>query len=326
MTSVVNVAVHSSQFPENIRRDLLASLRSHRLNHKFLYDSRQQVQKWLALHENHSPARRDMDCLRTYTRAFCKTATLVPTTGIHLLGLGCGGGQKEASLLKLLQAKSRRISFTATDVSVPMVLEACAAARRILPSGKINAAVFDLATAKDLAAWLLSHHNPQTPRIITFFGLIPNFEPQHVLPRLASLVRRRDWLLFSANLAPGGDYFTGMKRVLPQYDNPLTHDWLLSFLDELGVPRNAGRLKFTIETGGLGLKRFVARFHFARACRIETNGKRIEFRRGDSLRLFFSYRYSEARVIATLARYGLHVNEAWVSKSGEEGVFLCHRG
>lgn len=325
MPSAVNVAIHPSQFPENVRRDLLCSLCARRLNHKFLYDSRRQVQKWLALHEAHSPARRDDDCLKTYSRAFNEAAALIPAAGMHVLGLGCGGGQKETSLLKLLKAKRRKLLFTATDVSVPMVLVACAAARRILPPEKINAAVFDLATAKDLSAWLAPVLNPRMPRVFTFFGMIPNFEPQHILPRLASLVRPRDWLLFSANLAPGDIYAAGMKTVLPQYDNPLTRDWLLSCLKELGISRSDGVLRFSIEAGGLGLKRFVARFQFVRFCRIEVEGKSCDFRPDDSLRLFFSYRYTRARVTTALARYGVLVKQAWVTGSGEEGVFLCRR-
>ena len=30
--------------------------------------------------------------------------------------------------------------------------------------------------------------------------MIPNFEPEQILPKLASLVRPKDFLLFSANL------------------------------------------------------------------------------------------------------------------------------
>ncbi|MBW8865463.1 MAG: hypothetical protein JF609_11205 [Verrucomicrobia bacterium] len=39
MKSAVAVRIHASQFPENVRRDLLVSLRTRRVNHKFHYDS-----------------------------------------------------------------------------------------------------------------------------------------------------------------------------------------------------------------------------------------------------------------------------------------------
>ena len=66
--ALANVTIHSSQFPENVRRDLLRSLRARRINHKFHYDSYKQAQKWLALHEACSPSRTDPGCRRSTTR------------------------------------------------------------------------------------------------------------------------------------------------------------------------------------------------------------------------------------------------------------------
>jgi hypothetical protein len=42
-----------------------------------------------------------------------------------------------------------------------------------------------------------------------------------------------------------------MKKILPQYDNPPTRDWLMTFLLDLGVEKNDGKLKFAIESGAL---------------------------------------------------------------------------
>ena len=93
--------------------------------------------------------------------------------------------------------------------------------------------------------------------------MIPNFEPQQILPKLTELLRPKDYLLFGANLAPGKNYAAGMKKILPQYDNPLTRDWLTAFLFDLGVEPRDGRLFFSIETGGLGLRRVVAKYSFS---------------------------------------------------------------
>src|SRR5713226_4199793 len=107
MSSLVNVAFHSSQFPENVRRDLLESLRARQVNHKFHYDSVKQTQKWLALHQAFSPSRTDADCARTYDRSFAAAARRIKARRLHLVGLGCGGGQKDTRLLKLLRAPGR---------------------------------------------------------------------------------------------------------------------------------------------------------------------------------------------------------------------------
>ena len=109
MSSVANVAVHATQFPENIRRDLLESLRTRRVNHKFHYDSVRQTQQWLALHQTYSPSRNDADCAATYDRALSGAAKKIPGRRVHLIGLGCGGGQKDTRLLASLKARSKEI-------------------------------------------------------------------------------------------------------------------------------------------------------------------------------------------------------------------------
>lgn len=324
MSSLVNVAIHSSQFPGKVRQDLLDSLRARAVNHKFHYDSVKQTQKWLALHQVHSPSRNDADCAATYDRAFEAAAARIDAKEVHLIGLGCGGGQKDTRLLGLLKTRSK-IFYTPCDVSTAMVLTARETALSVLPAENGFPLVCDLAGADDLSAAFATRNTPHATRLITFFGMIPNFEPELILPRLASLVGKSDWLLFSANLAPGRDYQAGVAKILPQYDNPLTRDWLLAFLFDLGIEAGDGELRFIIEDVH-ALKRIVAHFYFQRSQTIAVDGERFEFRAGESIRLFFSYRYTPELIRAHLQRHGLRVLDQWVTQSEEEGVFLCRRG
>jgi uncharacterized SAM-dependent methyltransferase len=303
----------------------LDSLRTRHVNHKFLYDSPRQTRKWLALHQAHSPSRNDPDCVAAYDRSFEAAAARIRATRVHLIGLGCGGGQKDTRLLELCRQLGKEVSYSPCDVSAAMVLIARQTALAVVWEQDCFPVVCDLATADDVPALFASHGSPEAVRLVTFFGMIPNFEPQTILPKLESLVRPGDFLLFSANLAPGGDYVEGLRRVLPQYDNALTRDWLMSFLLDLGLEAGDGEMRFTIEDGpaGGGLKKIVARFHFAGSRRVEVEGEAIEFRAGDDLQLFFSYRYTPAQVRAVLSAGGCEVLEQWITKSEEEGVFLC---
>lgn len=317
-----SVRIHPSQFPDSVRRDLLASLHTRRVNHKFHYDSLKQTQKWLALHEAHSPARYDADCLATYERAFAAAVARNAEASVHVIGLGCGGGQKDGQLLKLLAAAGKQVSYTPCDVSVAMVLVARAAALAWVPPENCFPFVCDLATADDLRESLATRH----PALITFFGMIPNFEPQRILPKLAALLRPEDRLLFSANLAPGPDYLAGMKKILPQYDDLQTQEWLLTFLLDLGVERTDGELRFQIEADAANdLQRVVADFHFTRPRHLEIGTEPFDFAGGEVIRLFYSYRYTPDRVRAQLAQHGVAVETQWLAGSEEEGVFLCHR-
>ena len=324
MSSLVNVAIHSSQFPEKVRRDLLDSLRARAVNHKFHYDSVKQTQKWLALHQVHSPSRNDADCAATYDRAFEAAAARIDLKEVHLIGLGCGGGQKDTRLLRLLKARDKQVFYTPCDVSTAMVLTAREAARSVLPAEQCFPLVCDLPGVDDLPTTFATRNTQHATRLTSFFGMIPNFEPNEILPKLASLVGPSDWLLFSANLATGKDYDAGVEKILPQYDNPLTRDWLSAFLFDLGVEPSDGELRFTVENVN-ALKRIEARFHFQHARAVSVDNERFQFGVGDSIRLFFSYRYTPDLVKSHLERHGLHVLHQWITKSEEEDVFLCRR-
>lgn len=324
MSALANVAVHSSQFPENVRRDLLNSLRARKIAHKFHYDSVKQTQKWLALHQQYSPSRNDDDCRAIYEQSFKAAKLQIKSRQVHLIGLGCGGGQKDTRLLKLLKAAGRQIFYTPSDVAVAMVLTARRTALAVCPDKNCFPLVCDLETPSDLPVVFATPAARRASRIITFFGMIPNFEPSLILPKLASLVRPKDILLFSANLAPGDDYAAGVNKILPQYDNAPTRDWLLTVLLDLGIEKNDGELRFGIENKN-GLKRIVASFHFKRPRHVEIENDVFAFKRGEAIRLFFSYRYTPERVRKALSAHKLEVCEQWIAASDEEGVFLCRK-
>jgi uncharacterized SAM-dependent methyltransferase len=334
MSSPASVDIHPSQFPERVRAELLECLRSRRVNHKFHYDSVKQTMQWLALHVAYSPARTDADCAAVYHRSFTDVIARIPQTAVHLVGLGCGGGQKDVRLIKNLRDKDREVFYTPIDVSTAMVLVARSAALEIIPPSGCFPFVCDLAITEDLPNQLerrfaKSSGRPgarrHIARLFTFFGMIPNFEPQVILPKLADLIGAQDYLLMSANLAPGQDYAAGVQRILPLYDNALTRDWLMTFLLDLGAEKDDGNIRFVIEDEG-GLKRIAAYFHFNRPREIQVDAEGFVFAAGDSIRLFFSYRHTPALVRSLLEKHGLHVLDQWLAQSGEEGVFLVKRG
>ncbi len=202
MSALAHVAVHSSQFPENVQRDLLQSLRARRIDPKFHYASYKQSQKWLALHEAWSPSRIDADCAALYDRSFSAAAGALASSRVRLIGLGCGGGQKDARLLGSLTGQGREISYTPCDISLALVLTSSRAAQSAVPGIRCHPLVCDLASADDLPQIFRHEEDPPAVHVITFFGMIPNFEPEVIMPRLAALLRPGDLLLFSANLAP----------------------------------------------------------------------------------------------------------------------------
>ena len=324
MSPLAVVRVHPSQFPERVRDDLLVSLRTRQIQHKFHYDSVKQAQKWLRLHEAYSPARRDADARALYEQAATAVATRLQGQLVQVVGLGCGGGQKDMALMDALLRAGCNVHYVPLDVSLALTLVARTAALHLMPPERCQPFVCDLGVADDLPQHLESLKPAGATRCFTFFGMMPNFEPAAILPKLQALLKAGECLLVSTNLAPGPDYAAGVAAVLPQYDNPLTHDWLMTLLHDLGVENADGRMGFAIELDltAAPLRRITAQFVLERDREISLDDERIVWRAGETIRLFFSYRHTPELVTSWLGRHRISVEAQWVGDSGEEGMFL----
>lgn len=301
--------------------DLQTSWRTRVINPKFHYQSYQQANYWLRLHRAFSPTQTDPEIAALYDKAFAAAASSLAASQVHVIGLGCGSAQKETRGLQILRQNHPRPVFTAVDVSAPLALSAYASAREwadVAPP-----IICDLMTADD-AADLAGQQTPANAgRLLTFFGMLPNCEPDRVKALFTRVMRPTDKLLLSANLAPGQDYMEGVQRVLPQYDNAATRDWLMLFLNDLGVSLDDGQMEWSVEKASFGnLRRIVAWFEFRKPHTVECEGESFRFAAGDRIRLFYSYRYTVALVTDLIARAGLLLENRWISSSGEEGVFL----
>ncbi len=339
---MIPILVHETQFPANVRAELLSSLRRAQLNHKFLYDSPSQTRKWLALHQACSPSRTEPGCETAYDQAFLAVAAMAGRSPVNLVGLGCGGGKKDARLLCLLSQAGASTTYTPVDVSVAMVLEACETVMKSSSPRLSPGIVCDLAQVRSFAELLEAAHTqtvfaPEAQQtgtrpataitLTTFFGMIPNFEPGAILPALSSLLKdRSDLLLFSANMAPGPDYRQGVNKILPLYNNALTRDWLMGFLTEIGIAHSDGTLDFIIETDPENdLLRIAAHFTFRRPVTVRIDADHASFEAGSRLRVFFSYRHTCASIMRLLRAHGMRVVNVWLAPSDEEGVFLVQR-
>lgn len=315
MEPLTSVLIHESRYPGRVRAAYIESFRARRMNHQFHYDTEKQAQLWLALHEAYSPARRDDDCLKTYQRAFNEVASRLTARPLTLLSLGCGGGQKDLALLSAF-TQLEQIVYAPTDVSLPLTLTAHIAAKSRFPALVSLPVVLDLKETKDLNALI----DKRTSRLIAFFGMLPNFEPDEILPQIASALRPGDHLLISANLAPGYD----VEKILPQYQNDLTRQWLATVLLDAGINLDPRDISFQIAPRG-ALKRVEAGYRFKNRQRIRLDREEFAFESGEWFQLFFSYRHTPELLRDLFAPHQIKIAQQWITASGEEGVFLLHK-
>ncbi len=263
-----------------------------------------------------------------YQRAFAQLADAWTAPAAQVVSLGCGGGNKDRLLLRRFQKRGRKLHYLPCDISPALAGGAASAFRRFGGRAPCHPVVCDLAEALPLAALLARRQRRGVPRVILFLGVLPNMPPRWALRCLRAILRPGDTLAVSANLLPEGGGPATARRILAQYDNPETRDWLLALVRDLGLPRDPRHLRFEMRAspGSSSLKRVEAIWTFPRAAALEVEGRVLRFRRGQTLRLFFSNRHTPALLRDFLLRLGIPRPQTWRNASGEEAIMIGRVG
>jgi SAM-dependent methyltransferase len=224
---VAEITIHPSTTNIDLEQVLGYSLRKNRLDPKLLYVTPRQAELWREVSLKHSPIHTNPEFTRIYRESYARIAEENCPEKIHLVGLGPGTGQKENELASRLQEGGKGVRFSAIDVSRDLVVES---SKRVGSTGASTDQhlVCDLVELGFIKGWL-DTVDRDTPRLFTFFGVVPNLNPMLVVKLLHELLRPGDVLLASVHLAPIGDGLdesAAMKRIEPQYNNPETLAWL----------------------------------------------------------------------------------------------------
>ena len=216
-----------------------------------------------------------------------------------LLALGCADGTKESLLLKKLP---KPISLLALDTNLTLARRAALR----LPAFHKFAHRADLTSS--LSLQFLSTRLSPHPTLITLFGVLPNLNPLPLLRSIRRFMRKDDLLLFSANLAPGQSSHTGALRILPQYDNRPTRNWLEAAILRYRPKLPKGHLEFGVfpDPKQKTLARIEARWISPH--KIHT--------------VFSSRRPTSSQVEAWIRSAHMRKLERYLDSLGEEGLWL----
>lgn len=324
VTNPLQLAVHPGAFPSTELARVRDAFTRRTVPPGLHYQGACQAARWRALYDAWSPFSRVPDYVKMFERCFEAACDRI-SSEVTIVGLGCGTAAKDVKLIDHLVKAAKQIHFVPVDVSVPLVCEAALAAGERLGAKCVYPMVANLEAADDLGEWLSTQSPGTSGRLFTFFSMLPNFPPGAILPTIAGWLRSQDFLLLSVNLAPGPELMSGMANVLPQYDNPETHSWLFTFLEQGGVRPEDGVLRFAAEPFGDSAEvgRIVARWRFHRACRLHVLADVYEFEPDEELELFYSWRYRSQTFPATLEEQGFKIEESWLAANGEEAIYLC---
>ena len=276
-----------------------------------LYSHPSLARLWKEVHLTYSPFYQRTAVRRLYAQPATVLRALLRHAPYNFVALGCAEGLKEALLLRKLP-KPTLLLTTDTCLSMAKI-----AARKLPARAKI-ARQIDLTSPSSISRIL----NPRIPnskskaprsvRLITLYGVLPNLDPPPLLRCLVKHMAPKDLLLFSTNLAPGKNGRWGACRVLPQYDNPLTHKWLQGVALRTRPRLSPGSIHFGVypDTNQPSLSRIEARWVVGNK---------------PTHTLFSSRRPTLSQVESWVQTSGLTLIHQWIESKGEEGVWLTTR-
>jgi len=301
------------------------SLQEGKIHHGFHYQGAKQAELWLEVHRKHAPLSRRSDFIEIFHRLSSRVAEGLAGKSVHVIGLGPGGGEKEAWLLAALHAHKCALRYTPIDTSLELALLSAETATPHV-GGKTFPIAGDLSLLTELRA-RLECFPAEEVRVFTAYGIAPNFAPAELFGGLQSVLRPQDLLLLSANLAPGAsadvldaDYHFSCKQLLPQYDNPETTRWLSQILVDWGISKELSEPCFEIEHIG-EIKGLFAHCEWLKDSSFLWEGAPFTARAGDKVRLFFSLRYTPDRLKKTLEAHGMNLRDGQITSCGQEGVW-----
>ena len=275
-----------------------------------LYAHPSLARLWKEVHLNYSPFYQRPALRRLYTQPATVLRALLRHAPYNFIALGCAEGLKESLLLRKLP-KPTLLLTADTCLSMAKI-----AARKLPAYAKI-ARQIDLTSPSSISRILTppiprsKSKAPSPARLITLFGVLPNLDPLPLLRRLARAMKRGDLLLFSTNLAPGNSSFSGARKVLPQYDNPITRRWVEAAVQRYRPKLPQGTLHIGLypDPQQRSLPRIEARWISKKSTRI----------------VFASRRPTRSLVEQWIQLARLHTVARFIDTLGEEGVWLTSR-
>jgi hypothetical protein len=295
----------------------------------FHYHSARQSELWWEVHRSHAPFFANPEFRLIFERLAAGLALELAGERLHVIGLGAGGGSKEAMVLKALHSAGCALRYTPVDASLELALSSAEAGLPFAREGVFPVAA-DLRILEEPADTL---GEAEVRRVYTAFGIAPNLLPSRLFGWLSMVLRPGDILLLSANMAPlsaeeadfpeaepSAAYCRACECVLAQYDNPETHAWLRQVLADWGLNHRLGELSFSLETqeSVLGV---CASSPWLVDAEFSFEGAPIRVREGDRFGVFFSLRYTLPRLSAALASHGLLLGTGFQTSCAQEGVW-----
>ncbi|MFM6078084.1 MAG: L-histidine N(alpha)-methyltransferase, partial [Dolichospermum sp.] len=102
---------------------------------------------------------------------------------------------------------------------------------------------------------------------------------------------------------------------------------LMTVLVDAGINPDHGTIKFSLkdDPNHQELTRINAQFEVETNIDLKLDDQIMHWKNGDQIQLFFSYRYTTAKLQNILKQYDIVILDYWEGANQEEGVYFCQK-
>jgi len=286
---------------EVLEEKLFQNLMDHRLPDSFLYLGSQGAKNWMILSRSAGFTIAE-DLFGLIEENVKEISELIPS-GTNVAGIGVGSGEKERILLKELLSKGRPVYFP-VDVSSSLLNKALENVKD-LPVRKIALVGFleELSILKSF--W-------RFPLLMTMLGnTFCNYEPEYLLNLINNNMHFSDYFLFDCHIFPeNADCERTVKEIEEIYRNPGNAFFNMSPLFVRGVsPEDCSfHLELVRVNSPVG-KVYRTRKYLSikNLITVAAGENRISFKKGDKIRMGFTYKYKICQIVQLLKKFGFSI-------------------
>lgn len=317
---------------EDIEKKLYESLKKHELPDYLLYTGTGGAKNWLKLDESETfPVARQLKVL--LEKNIASIVRFIPT-GMSLVSVGVGSGDKERVLLEELIKKnlaekpaSGKVSMRYYPVDISSQLVDIALEKvRDLPVEKKGVVGFIEETPLLKKHWRL-------PVLFCILGnTFCNYEPEFILQLVYENLEQGDLFFFDANLLPtqgsGEEAQSARKSVLGTYAS--RENALFNMYPLLQYGMDPDDFDFELLLGHVDSRigavyRTRKSLNILKDSEIKIGPETINFREGDIIRMGFTYKYTYNQIIDFLDVCGFDVLNSFLSEDRTNAMILAKK-
>jgi uncharacterized SAM-dependent methyltransferase len=294
---------------EKIGREFLACLRNRNLPSKFEYWGKKEASHWLTLCKDPEYVNwpQEIDLLRANLPKIVKT---VDPHVKNLIGVGIGNGQKDKLILTEF-LKTRPMRYFAIDISLDMMNTGLKTLNRV-PTEK-NAYIGDFRHLERLAPEI--RKKTGSGNLFSILGnTLGNLDQKKTLDLLKNSMDKKDYLLIAVQILETKEILN-MGEILSAYSTRAWRNLSYGAIMRTGAKMSDGIIEMEFEKDKLYPQFHVVQyfFTFKRDKTLTYLNRRLHFRMGERIPVYFSYKYDMKNITFLLDKYGFKIIKTFLS-------------